>query len=186
MKSNGPSKDRLIVVGVISGAHGVRGDVRVKSFTEIPDDLFSYGPLLSEKGDVVLEPLSERPGKDHFIVKPKRPRQKEEWDALKGTLLHVRRSALPPPEDDEFYIEDLIGLKAVDLSGNAIGTVKAVQDFGAGDLMEVLPLEQGHPSYYVPFTLDDVPGVHFDTGEVVVRDPGHWADQSDPRESDED
>ena len=105
-----PTQERLVVVGAIAGAHGVRGDVRVKSFTEEPDALFTYGPLISETGEPLLEALKIRPGKDHFIVTPKRPREKEDWDALKGTRLHVPRSVLPPPEPDEFYVDDLVGL----------------------------------------------------------------------------
>ena len=102
--------EKLIVVGAIKGAHGVRGEVRVKSFTAVPDDVFGYGPLLDEAGQIVLTPQSARPGKDHFIVRPKEQKQKEAWDALKGMLLHVPRANLPDTSDDEFYIEDLIGL----------------------------------------------------------------------------
>ena len=94
--------DRLIVVGVIKGAHGVRGDVRVKSFTADPDDVFTYGALVDERGKPVLTPVSARPGKDHFIVRPKEQKQKEDWDGLRGTLLHVPRAQLPDTEDDEF------------------------------------------------------------------------------------
>ena len=171
-----------MVMGVISGAHGVRGDVRVKSFTEAPEDIFTYGPLLSADGETLLEARTCRPGKDHFIVAPKAPRQKEEWDALKGTLLHVPRSRLPAPADDEFYIEDLIGLDAVNHGGAVIGKVRSVQDFGAGDLVEIVPNQPGQPSYFVPFTLEDAPEVHFDSRQIIIRDPDHWADQSDPRD----
>ncbi|MGB3625505.1 MAG: ribosome maturation factor RimM [Henriciella sp.] len=178
--ANAPS-DRLIVVGVLSGAHGVRGDVRVKSFTDVPEDLFGLGPLLSETGDVLLEPAKVKPASDHFIVTAKTPRQKEDWDGLKNTRLHVRRSALPPPEDDEFYVEDLTGLDVRDLQGEPVGTVKSVQNFGAGDLIEVAP-DKG-PAFFVPFTLKEVPEVHFDSRHITLRDPETWADQSDPRKS---
>lgn len=174
------SSDRLIVVGVLSGAHGVRGDVRVKSFTDTPQDLFDLGPLLSEAGDVLLEPVKVKPASDHFIVTAKAAREKEDWDAMKGTRLHVRRSALPPPDDDEFYVEDLVGLDVLDTNGTAVGSVKSVQNFGAGDLIEVVP-DDG-PAFFVPFTLKDVPEVHFDSRQIIVRDPETWADQSDPRE----
>ncbi|MEQ8558315.1 MAG: ribosome maturation factor RimM [Henriciella sp.] len=176
-KANDP-QGRLIVVGVISGAHGVRGDVRVKSFTEDADALFDYGALLSKSGEPLVEAKAVRPAKDHFIVTPKQPRQKEEWDTLKGALLHVPRSQLPAPEDDEFYIEDLVGLSAVDRAHAPAGSVKAVHDFGAGDLLEILPAATGEPSYYVPFTLEDVPEVSFERGEVVIADAQKWADRS--------
>ncbi|MEM5515527.1 ribosome maturation factor RimM [Henriciella sp. AS95] len=181
--SSQPVSDRLIVVGVLAGAHGVRGDVRVKSFTDIPDDLFELGPLLSEGGDTLLEPAKVKTASDHFIVTAKQPRQKEEWDALKGAKLCVHRSALPPPDDDEFYVEDLVALKAMDMHGQPVGTIKSVQNFGAGDLLEVAP-DKG-PAYFVPFSLKEVPEVHFDGGYVIIRDAETWADQSDPRKNDE-
>ena len=174
--------DRLIVVGVLAGAHGVRGEVRVKSFTDIPDVLFDLGPLLSDDGKVLLDPVKARPGSDHFIVTARNALQKEEWDAMKGTRLHVRRSALPPPEDDEFYVEDLVGLKVLDTHGNALGEIKSVQNFGAGDLLEIDAPGKA-PPYFVPFTLKEVPEVHFEGGYVTIRDAETWADQSDPRKT---
>lgn len=172
---------RLIVVGALAGAHGVRGDVRVRSFTEDSDAIFDYGPLLDEAGKPVLIAKSWRPASDHFIVTPKTSRQKEEWDAMKGTTLHVSRADLPPADDDEFYIEDLVGLKAVGPEGEVIGTVKTVQNFGAGDLLEVEPDASGSPAYFVPFTLKDVPAIDFEASTVTILDAQVWADQSDPR-----
>ena len=172
---------RLIVVGVILGAHGVRGDVRVKSFTEDPEALFDLGPLLSDKSAEILEPRKARPGNDHFIVTPSKTRQKEEWDSLKGTLLHVPRNMLPPPDNDEFYVEDLIGLTAIDTKSAKVGTIKTVVNFGAGDLLEITPVEASAPSFFVPFALADVPDVDFEGRTVTILDPDGWADQSDPR-----
>ena len=128
--------DKLIVVGALKGAHGVRGEVRVKSFTADPEDLFSYGPLTDEAGRIVLTPLSARPGNDHFIVKAREQKQKEEWDALKGTLLHVARAQLPSADEGEFYIEDLVGLEVCSVGDVAEGRIKSVQNFGADDLLE--------------------------------------------------
>ena len=104
---------------------------------------------------------------------------------MKGVKLHVRRSALPPPDEDEFYVEDLTGLAVRDTGGTRIGKVRSVQDFGAGDLIEVQPDETGTPSYFVPFTLVDVPEIDFRAGHVVIADPAGWADQSDPRKTPE-
>jgi len=179
------NENRLIVVGALAGAHGVRGDVRVRSFTDDPASLFELGPLLDEQGKPVLEPKRAKPGNDHFIVTPAQPRQKEDWDAMKGVKLHVRRSALPPPDEDEFYVEDLTGLVVRDTGGARIGSVRSVQDFGAGDLIEVQPDGTGTPSYFVPFTLVDVPQIDFSAGHVVIADPAGWADQSDPRKTQE-
>ncbi|MCR9077676.1 MAG: ribosome maturation factor RimM [Hyphomonadaceae bacterium] len=169
----------LVVVGVIMGAHGVRGDVRVKSFTAEPDALFDYAPFLSETGDVLIEPVRARPAKDHFIVSPEKPLQKEEWDQLKSTKLYVPRDALPETDEDEFYIDDLVGL-AVFAGGDAqIGRVKAVLNHGAGDLIEVQPTRSGKP-VLVPFTLEDVPMVDLDKGRIIVANFEIWADESKP------
>ncbi len=170
--------ERLIVVGVIKGAHGVRGDVRVKSFTADPDDVFTYGVLTDEAGKPVLTPQSARSGKDHFIVRPKEQKQKEEWDAMRGTLLHVPRAQLPETDDDEFYIEDLVGLQVFAGGGEPAGTVKAVQNFGADDLLEVRLADRGD-TVLVPFTLADVPTVDLATSRLIIPDLAEWAAPGD-------
>ncbi|MEM6535635.1 MAG: ribosome maturation factor RimM [Pseudomonadota bacterium] len=167
----------LVTVGILSGAHGVRGDVRVKSFTDDPDAIFDYGPLLDETGDVLLEAKSVRVAKDHFIVSPKQRRQKEEWDALKGVRLHVWRDSLPETGDDEFYIDDLVGMAVLGPTQARIGIVKAVLDHGAGDLLEILP-QNGGASVFVPFTQNDVPEVSVAERRITVVTFDLWADQS--------
>ncbi len=173
----------LVVVGVILGAHGVRGDVRVKSFTAEPDALFKYAPFLSEAGDVLIDPLRARPAKDHFIVTPETPLQKEEWDRLKGTKLYVSRDILPEIEEDEFYIEDLVGLQVYSGGDTPIGRVKAVLNHGASDLIEVQPTPNGKP-VLVPFTLDDVPVVDLSARRIVIATFEIWADESKPENED--
>lgn len=171
----------LVTVGVILGAHGVRGDVRVKSFTAEPDAIFEYAPFLDEAGVVLIDPIKARPGKDHFIVSPKTSRQKEDWDRLKGSQLCVPRQILPEPDDDEFYIEDLVGLD-VFTGGNAkIGRVKAVLNHGAGDLIEILADGRKKP-VLVPFTLVDVPVVDLELKRIVIADFDTWADESKPED----
>lgn len=173
----------LVVVGVIMGAHGVRGDVRVKSFTAEPDALFEYAPFLSETGDVLIDPLRARPAKDHFIVTPEKPLQKEEWDKLKSTKLYVPRDVLPEIEEDEFYIEDLVGLEVFSGGDTPIGRVKAVLNHGASDLIEVQPIPDGKP-VLVPFTLDDVPVVDINARRIVIATFEIWADESKPENED--
>ena len=173
------AKPDLIVVGAIMGAHGVRGDVRVKSFTAEPDAIFEYTPFLDERGKILIDPKGARPAKDHFIIIPIGPKQKEEWDALKGTKLYVPREALPETEEDEFYIEDLVGLSVFSGGEEVIGTVKAVFNHGAGDLLEIQPHERGKP-VLIPFTLEDVPVVDLALKRVVVTSFEVWADESKP------
>ncbi len=166
--------ERLIQLAAIAGAHGVRGDVRVKSFAAQPEACFAYGPLLTGDGSVLLEAVKWREAKDHFIVTPKQARQKEEWDALKGTGLFVPRSALPPPEDsDEFYHADLIGLP-VYLDGHVVGEVMAVQDFGAGDLLDIS--FEGR-RVFLPFTKAAVPLIDLASGRIELGDVTEWLAQ---------
>lgn len=175
------TKSTLIVVGAIKGAHGVRGDIRVKSFTADPAAVFEYGPLVDENGREVFEPVSARAGKDHFIVKPRKILQKEEWDALRGTLLHVSRDALPEADDDEFYIEDLVGLEVFSGGETAAGSVRGVQNFGAEDLIEIQVKGMSH-TVLVPFTLIDVPTIDVSSGRVIIPELDAWAEVPEKEE----
>lgn len=175
-------KTDLVVVAAILGAHGVRGDVRVKSFTADPEAVFDYAPLLSEDGTLLIDPVRARPAKDHFIVSPETARQKEEWDALKGTKLYVPRERLPEVEEDEFYIDDLVGLDVFGGGNEKLGRVKAVLNHGAGDLIEVQCEAQRKP-VLVPFTLIDVPVVDLKRARIVVSDFDTWADESKPEDA---
>jgi 16S rRNA processing protein RimM len=166
-------QDKLIVVGAVKGAHGVRGDVRVKSFTSDPDAVFDYGPLLDKAGVAIVTVQSARAAKDHFIVRAKETRTKEEWDALKGTLLHVPRAALPAVEEDEFYISDMVGLEVYAGGDTVVGKVEAIQNFGAGDLVEIKPL-RGGKSILVPFSLADIPTVDITAGRLIVPAFDEW------------
>ena len=174
------AEDRLIPVGVLKGAHGVRGEVRVKSFTADPDALFTYGPLKDEAGKVLLTPVSARPGNDHFIVRPKETLQKEDWDALRGCLVHVARDQLPEADEDEFYFEDLIGLPVYTVGDEAEGKVRSVQNFGADDLLEI-EIKGASATVFVPFTRADVPVIDMAAGRVVIPELSLWAN---PEEED--
>lgn len=169
-----PGPERLIAVGVLRGAHGVRGEVRVKSFTADPGALFGYGPLMDATGAVLVTPESARPGKDHFIVRPRETRQKEAWDALRGCLLYIKRAQLPAAGEDEFYVEDLAGLDVYAGGDSPAGRVRSVQNFGSGDLLEIDVT--GNPSsVFVPFTQEDVPGVDLAARRVVIPKLATWA-----------
>jgi 16S rRNA processing protein RimM len=168
---------KLIVVGVLKGAHGVRGEVRVKSFTADPADVFEFGPLLDEAGRPIVTPKGARPGKDHFIVRPKEQKQKEEWDAMRGTLLYVPRASLPEADEDEFYIEDLVGLDVFTGNSERAGRIRAVEDFGAGELLDIDLVGGG--SVMVPFTLVDVPEVDIAARRVVIPGLGDWGGEDD-------
>ncbi|MEP7209497.1 MAG: ribosome maturation factor RimM [Alphaproteobacteria bacterium] len=163
---NNPKNSRLIVVAQIAGAFGVKGEARVRSFTTDPQACFSYGPLMDEAGVVVLTPLKHRPLNEGYGVTAKETRQREEWEALRGTLLHAPRAAMPAPDDDEVYVTDLIGLAVVHVDGRALGVVADAPNFGAGDLLEVKPASG--PSFFLPFTHAVVPDVDLAAGVVRV------------------
>ncbi len=159
-----------ICVGQIGAAHGVRGEVRVRSFTADPGAIVDYGPLEAEDGRVLrIEAL--RPVKDHFVARLAGVGDRDAARALANTKLYVPRDRLPEPEGpDEFYHADLIGLAVVDPAGTTIGTVVAVHNFGAGDLIEVRPIAAGK-TQLLPFDEATVPSVDIAAGRIVVVAP---------------
>ncbi|MBI1361818.1 MAG: 16S rRNA processing protein RimM [Alphaproteobacteria bacterium] len=157
---------RLVVVGQIAGAFGVKGEARVRSFTADPEACFSYGPLMDEAGAVVLTPVRHRPLNEGFGVIAREQRQREDWEAMKGLLLHVPRVAMPEPEEDEVYVTDLIGLAVEHVDGRALGVVTDAPNFGAGDLIEVKPPRGG--VFYLPFTHAVVPEVDLSARRLRV------------------
>lgn len=161
---------RLILVGQVGGGFGVRGEVRVTAFTADPLALTAYGPLLRADGSVGLTLTSARPDKNGVVGRAKEIATKEQADALRGLKLHVPRDRFPEPEEDEFYLADLIGLQARDGDDAAIGVVKAVQNFGADDMLEIAPAAGG-PTWYLPFTRDAAPDIRLAEGWLRVLRP---------------
>ncbi len=162
--------DKLVLVGSIAGAFGVKGEVRLSAYTETPQALLAYRDLKREDGSHALTVLSGRAQKSDLIGRAKEIATKEEADALRGVRLYVPRAALPEPEDDEFYLADLIGMAVVTPAGQALGKVKAVQDFGAGYILEIDP-GTGAATWYLPFTREAVPTVDIAGGTVVAVRP---------------
>jgi 16S rRNA processing protein RimM len=170
------SQDRLIQVGRVAGGFGVRGEVRITTFTEDPLALKAYGALLREDGSPGLTLQSARAAKGGIIARAKEIETKEQADAMRGLKLYVPRAALPEPDEDEFYLTDLIGLAAVTPEGESLGRIKAVPNFGAGDILEIDPGD-GRPTWYLPFTRDAVPEVHIGEGRVVAVRPPETGDR---------
>ena len=160
-------KNELICVAAIAGAFGVKGEVKLKSFTDVPENCLSYGPLLSEAGEVILTPSSHRLVKGAVAIKCPEVKTREEAEGLKSTKLYVPRENFPVPEEDEFYAADLIGLEVKSTNGKRVGKIIAVEDFGAGDLLEIKPKEGA--SFYHPFTLAATPKVDIKAGRVVIK-----------------
>ncbi len=157
-----------ICVAQIGAAHGIRGEVRLRSFTQDPKAFMSYGPLESEDGARRFEIEALRPAKDHFVARVKGVGDRNAAERLTNIKLYVTRDRLPPVEDDEtFYHADLIGLEAVTQDGAALGAVTAIHNFGAGDLVEILPAGGGEPML-VPFTDAAVPTIDIKARRMVV------------------
>ncbi|MFP3921068.1 MAG: ribosome maturation factor RimM [Dichotomicrobium sp.] len=160
------SSSELARIGRIAAAHGIRGEVRIRCFTETPEDIGVYGPLTDSRGrELALADI--RPAKGSFVVaRVEGVCDRNAAEALTGTDLYVPRDRLPPPDDEEWYYSDLIGLTAVDPDGQILGTVIAMHDFGAGDVVEIAPAS-GKP-FMVPFTAQCVPDIKIADGTMTV------------------
>ena len=159
-----------VCVGAISGVHGVRGDVRIKPFTETPEAVAEYGVLETEDKDRTFEIVRFRVAKGIVVATLKGITSRNVAETLRGTRLYVPRSRLPAPDEGEFYHSDLIGIHAHLEDGTPVGTITAVHDFGAGDLLEIT-LADGGDALYLPFTLAIVPNVDLTKGVATIIPP---------------
>jgi len=159
-----------VCVGAVAGAFGVRGEVRLKSFTAEPEDVAAYGPLATEDGARTFEVTLVKPVKAGFAARLTGVSTKEQADALRGTRLYAGREALPDPGEEEYYHADLIGLEVRDTGGTLLGRVRAIHDHGAGDLLEIHGpgLKQ---TVLLPFTREAVPTVDIAGGRIVADPP---------------
>lgn len=157
----------LMCIARIAGAFGVKGEVKIKSFMENAQDCFGFGPLLGADGTPILSPSSHRPIKDGFAAICPEVTTREQADALRGVELFTLAANLPEPEEDEFYYSDLVGLQVKTVDGKNAGTVVAVHNFGAGDLLEIKPKDGG--SFYHPFTKEATPKVDMKARRVIVK-----------------
>ena len=160
----------LICVGSIAGSYGVRGEVRLKSFCAVPEDIEGYSPLTDEAGKERYPVVLTRAIKNGFAARLGGIESKEEADALNGLRLYARRDQLPSLPDDEFYHTDLIGLEVYDTGGTLLGRVKSVQNHGAADLLE-LHGPGLKSTVLLPFTLESVPTVDLDKGRIIADPP---------------
>ncbi|MHA6346817.1 ribosome maturation factor RimM [Roseivivax sp. CAU 1761] len=162
--------DKKICVGAIAGAFGVHGEVRLKSFTADPAALAEYAPLSTEDGRRSFDVQITRSVKGGLAARLTGIRSKEEADALRGTRLYAPRDRLPSLPDDEFYHADLLGLTVRDTGGAVLGRVKAVQNHGASDLLE-LTVAGRRETVLLPFTRATVPTVDLASGTIVADPP---------------
>lgn len=160
-----------ILLGRLGAAHGVRGEIRLQSFTEDPSAIATYGPLFDAGGARRFVISALRPlGKDMFVARLEGVADRDAAAALTGVELYLPREALPAPDEDEFYLADLEGLRVETRDGETLGVVVAVRNFGAGDILEVRPLDAGE-TLLLPFTKAVVPIVDVARGRIVAEPP---------------
>jgi 16S rRNA processing protein RimM len=158
-----------VCVAQIGAPHGVRGEVRLWTFTSEPMAITQYGPLASEDGKRSFEIEGVRPGKGHLVARLKGVEDRNAAERLTNVRLFVARERLPQTEADEFYHADLVGLRVEDEDGNEVGAVIAVHNFGAGDILEIQPPEGG--AVMLPFNETVVPEVDIAGGRLVIVPP---------------
>ncbi len=166
-----------VCLGVVTGPHGVRGAVRIKSFTQEPEGIARYGPLTDETGGHRFELHLIGMAKGVVIARLSGVEDRNQAEALRGLRLHLPRAALPQTEAEEYYHADLIGLEAVLGDGTPVGQVRAVHDFGAGDTLELA--RPGMPPVMVPFTRVVVPRVELTAGRLVLDPPPGLLDENE-------
>ena len=168
---------KRICLGVVTAPHGVQGAVRIKSFTEKPEDVARYGSLTDETGLRRFELRLIGAGKGVVIARLSGVEDRNQAEAVRGLRLYLPRSALPHTEAEEYYHADLIGLEAVLGDGTPVGRVRAIHDFGAGDTLELA--RPGAPALMVPFTRAVVPSVELAAGRLVLDPPAGLLDENE-------
>jgi 16S rRNA processing protein RimM len=173
----GADAKHRVCVARIGAAHGTRGEVRLWPFTADPEAVGRYGALETADGSRLLQIEALRPGKDFFVARFKDITDRSAAERLRNVDLYVPRERLPAPAADEFYHADMIGLRAEDTAGTLLGTVIAIHNFGAGDLLEIAPPPAAsqdlasRDTILVPFTVATVPEVSIPTGRIVIDAP---------------
>jgi 16S rRNA processing protein RimM len=183
-KTASGTPSRRICVGQFAGAHGVRGLVRLRSFTAEPENIFDYVPLTNESGDMVYKIAPKSEGNDFYVVAVEGIADKDQADELRGDKIYIERGALPKPAKGEYYQADLIGLSARDASGNEYGAVMDVHDHGAGVFLEIGKTRRD--SFMLPFKDAFVPQVDLKAGAITVAVPEGWLTKEKPGESEQD
>ena len=159
-------------MGQFAGAHGVRGLVKLRSFTAEPEAIFGYAPLREKDGERVFTITLKSTAKDHFLVAVEGVGDKEAADQLRGDRLYIAQDLLPKTRKGEYYEADLVGLRALDESGKDYGRVMGVFDYGAGIFLEIGASKKD--SFMLPFKDAFVPEVDLDAGTMLIAVPEEW------------
>ena len=168
--------DRKICVGMIAGAHGVRGLVRLRSFTEDPEAIIDFDPITDAEGQREFVLTLKSAANDFYVAAIDGVENREAADALRGVRLYLTRDQLPQTEAGEYYEADLIGLVAQDAAdaGKSYGTVWGVHNYGAGTILEIGTSKKA--TFMLPFNDDYAPTVDIKAGVIWVVVPDGWLD----------
>jgi 16S rRNA processing protein RimM len=184
MTERAHKEDRKVCIGVIAGPHGVKGQVRVKSFTADPADVAAYGPVTDASGARAFTLEITGTARNLLIGRIDGVRDRNAAEALRGVELYIDRDRLPAAEADEFYYADLEGLPVRTAEGDAFGTVVALANYGAGDVIEIRGVDGG--TEILPFTTDVVPEIDLENGFLVVVPPAETYARPEDSEVDAD
>jgi 16S rRNA processing protein RimM len=160
------TKPHLVLVAQLGAPHGVQGEIKLLSFTDDPLSVLEYNPLLDDRGEAALSVTAAREHKGALLIRAEEIADRTAAEKAKGLKLYIRREDLPEPDTDEYYVADLIGMDVVDVQGQPVGKVANVDNFGAGDLLDIRPLAGAN--FYVAFTGDHVPEVKLSERVIVV------------------
>ncbi len=170
-------KPNLILVAQVGAPHGVQGEFKLISHMDDPVSVLEHNPLLNDKGEPALSITTAREHKGALLVRAEEAPDRTAAEKLTNMKLYVDRADLPDTDEDEYYITDLIGMKVIDTAGAAVGTVVNVDNFGAGDLLDIRPVEG--PTFYLLFTAENVPEVRMEDKIVVVSIPSETREEPD-------
>ncbi len=163
------TESKRILIGEIATAHGIKGFVKLRSFAE-DETLLEHQPLFTdEEADKTISIKLKNALKGDWVAEVKGVADRNEAERLRGTKLYINREDLPEADDGEYYIEDMKGMKIVDGQGKEIGTLLAVENFGASDLLDIKP--PSGASFYLPFTDQTVTNVDIEAGVITVEIP---------------
>ena len=171
-----PDAGRRVLLGHIADAHGIRGEVKIRSYTSNPADIAAYGPLSDDDGRRSFVIQSHRVSGSKVVARIEGISDRNAAESLKGVGLYVPRDRLPRIEDEEWYVSDLIGCRALESDGGTFGKVVDVQSFGAGDLLEIRPAGRS-VTVLLPFTRACVPEVDLAAGKIIVAPPPGLLDE---------
>ena len=161
------SEQKRILVADIGAAHGIRGAVKLRLYTQNPHLIFSHPLYLDETGDETIRLLMDKVTNTAVLVRIEGVNDRTAAEKWRGASLYLDRNLLPEPDDDEYYYEDLKGLTVLSTDGTQIGSVVDVENFGASDLLNIKPTAGSE--FYIPFTPDYVPVVDMDAGTLTIQ-----------------